>query len=170
MSKKKPPMADDNISLTMSEVMSPEKVNFSGHVHGGHIMLLMDRVAGACSSRYSGKYTVTLSANHVIFKEPVFVGELVFFHASINYVGNTSMEVGIKVVAENLKERIRRHTNTCYFTMVALDSHGSPVKVKPLILKTEEQKRRHEEAIFRKEQNKEYSIQHNEFKKKSKDK
>ena len=80
------------------------------------------------------------------------------------------MEVGIKVVAENLKERIRRHTNTCYFTMVALDSHGSPVKVKPLILTTEEQKRRHEEAIFRKEQNKEYSIQHNEFKKKYKDK
>jgi acyl-CoA hydrolase len=165
-------LEDDGVfegySLTMAEVMSPDKVNFSGHVHGGHIMLLMDRVAGACSSRYSGRYTVTLSADHILFKEPVFVGELVIFHASINFVGNSSMEVGIKVVAENLRKQTKRHTNTCYFTMVALDDDGKPVKVRPLDLKTEEQKRRHAEALFRKEQNKEYSARHKEFKSKSK--
>jgi len=159
---------EGNRSLTMAEVMSPDKVNFSGHVHGGHIMLLMDRVSAACASRYSGRYTVTLSADYVLFKEPVFVGELVIFKASINYVGNSSMEVGIKVVAENLRKQTKRHTNTCYFTMVALDDDGKPVKVRPLDLKTEEQKRRHAEALFRKEQNKEYNAKHKEFKSKSK--
>ena len=159
---------DDNRSLIMSEVMSPDKVNFSGHVHGGHIMLLMDRVSAACSSRYSGRYTVTLSADHILFKEPVFVGELVIFHASINYVGSSSMEVGIKVVAEDLRKQTKRHTNTSYFTMVALDDNGKPVKVKPLDLITQEHKRRHCEAVFRKEQSKEYAAKHNDFKSKSK--
>lgn len=161
---------DDNITLTMAEVMSPDKVNFSGHVHGGHIMLLMDRVAAACSSRYSGKYTVTLSADHILFKEPVFVGELVIFHASINYVGTSSMEVGIKVVAENLRKKTKRHTNTSYFTMIALDKDGKPTKVEPLTLDTMDQQRRHQEALFRREQSKEYASKHNEFKKKCRSK
>ncbi len=154
----------DTKSLVMAEVMSPDKVNFSGHVHGGHIMLLMDRVAAACSSRYSGNYTVTLSADHILFKEPVFVGELVSFYASVNCVGNSSMEVGIKVVAEDLIKQSIRHTNTCYFTMVALDDAGKPVKVKPLELKNDGDKRRHAEALFRKQQRKEYQTRHSEFK------
>ena len=161
---------EDNRTLVMAEVMSPDKVNFSGHVHGGHIMLLMDRVAAACSSRYSGKYTVTLSADHILFKEPVFVGELVIFHASINYVGTSSMEVGIRVVAENLRKQTKRHTNTSYFTMIALDKESKPTKVKPLSLNTEDQKRRQQEALFRREQIKEHASKHNEFKEKFKKK
>ena len=161
---------EDNRTLVMAEVMSPDKVNFSGHVHGGHIMLLMDRVAAACSSRYSGKYTVTLSADHILFKEPVFVGELVIFYASINYVGRSSMEVGIRVVAENLRKQTKRHTNTSYFTMIAIDKESKPTKVKPLSLNTEDQKRRHQEALFRREQIKEHASKHNEFKEKCKKK
>ena len=131
-------------------------------------MLLMDRVAAACASRYSGMYAVTLSADHILFKEPIFVGELVLFYANINYVGNSSMEVGIKVVAENLRKQTQRHTNTCYFTMVALDDNNKPNKVKPLDIKTENEKRRHKEALFRKELRKTYQQQHKDFKGKMK--
>jgi acyl-CoA hydrolase len=160
--------SEDTRSLIMSEVMSPDKVNFSGHVHGGHIMLLMDRVAAACASRYSGMYTVTLSADHVLFKEPIFVGELVMFYANVNYVGTSSMEIGIKVIAENLRQQTQRHTNTCYFTMVALDENSKPSKVKPLEIIDENDQRRHDEALFRKEQKKEYQQRHAEFKVKKK--
>ena len=149
-------------------LIEPDKVNFSGHVHGGHIMLLMDRVAAACASRYSGMYAVTLSADHVLFKEPIFVGELVIFYASVNYVGTSSMEIGIKVMAENLRKQTKRHTNTCYFTMVALDDNGKPSKVKPLEIKDESDQRRYDEALFRKEQRKSYQQRHTEFKSKKK--
>lgn len=142
---------DDHRSLIMSEIMTPDMENFYGHVHGGHLLGLLDRVAYACASRYAGKPTVTLSVDQVFFKEPIYVGELVIFYASVNYVGTSSIEVGIRVVAENLLTRTARHTNTCYFTMVAIDEHGRPTKVPPLAIKTETQKRRYEEAVIRKE-------------------
>ena len=144
--------SDENDSVVMAEIMTPDMANFHGNVHGGHILKLLDRVAYACASRYSGKYIVTLSVDQVIFKEPIHVGELVSFYASVNYVGNTSMEIGIRVIAENLITQQKRHTNTCYFTMVALDKEGKPVKVQPLQLKTDEQKRRYEDALIRREQ------------------
>lgn len=137
-------------SLIMSEIMTPDMENFYGNVHGGHILKLLDRVAYACAARYSGKIIVTLSVDQVIFKEPIHVGELVIFYANVNYVGTTSLEIGIRVVAENLLTQVRRHTNTCYFTMVALDENGKPTKVKPLELLTETQKRRYDEAVQRK--------------------
>jgi acyl-CoA hydrolase len=146
--------SDDNESIVMAEIMTPDMANFHGNVHGGHILKLLDCVAYACAARYSGKYIVTLSVDQVIFKEPIHVGELVSFYARVNYVGNTSMEIGIRVVAENLLTQQKRHTNTCYFTMVALDEKGKPTKVKPLEPKTETEKRRYEEALFRKEQRK----------------
>lgn len=142
---------ENNRSLIMSEIMTPEMANFHGNVHGGHILKLLDRVAYACASRYSGKYIVTLSVDQVIFKEPIHVGELVTFYAYVNYVGKTSLEVGIRVVAENLITQKQRHTNTCYFTMVALDAKGKPTLVKPLTHHTETEKRRHQEALLRKE-------------------
>ncbi len=142
---------EDLRSIVMAEIMTPEMANFHGNVHGGHILKLLDHVAYACAARYSGKYIVTLSVDQVIFKQPIHVGDLVTFHASVNYVGNSSMEIGIRVVAEDLITRSHRHTNTCYFTMVALDEKGKPTKVKPLELKTETQKRRYEEALKRKE-------------------
>jgi len=145
---------EDDQSIVMAEIMQPGMANFHGNVHGGHILKLLDSVAYACASRYSGKYIVTLSVDQVIFKEPIHVGELVSFYASVNYVGNTSMEIGIRVIAENLISRKKRHTNTSYFTMVALDEKGKPTKVQPLELKTDIQKQRYQDALLRKEKRK----------------
>lgn len=142
---------DDRRSLSMSEVMTPEKANFAGNIHGGNLLQLLDKVAYACAARYSGHYVVTLSVDQVLFKQPIHVGELVTCLANINYVGRTSMEVGIKVTAENLETGDIRHTNSCYFTMVALDKKNKPVGVKPLVLRDDIDRRRNEEAIMRKE-------------------
>lgn len=142
---------EDRRIIVMSEIMTPEVVNFHGNVHGGDLLKLLDRVAYTCASRYSGKMVVTLSVDQVFFKEPIHVGELITCHASINYVGQSSMEVGIRVIAENLFTQVKRHTNTCYFTMVAVDEEGKPTKVPPLTLDNETHIRRFEEAKQRKE-------------------
>ena len=118
--------------LTMSVLMTPDLANFTGNVHGGDLLKMLDQVAYACASRYSGSYVVTLSVDQVIFREPIHVGELVTFLASVNYVGKTSMEVGIRVQAENIQNRTIRHTNICYFTMVAVDQYGKPTGCHPL--------------------------------------
>ena len=140
---------NDPRSMIMSEIMTPDKVNFHGNVHGGYILALLDRVSYACASRYSAKTIVTLSVDQVFFKEPIFVGDLVIFYARVNYVGNTSLEVGIRVVAENLMTRTVRHTNTCYFTMVAVGDDNKPTKVPPLTVETDDEKRRYNEALAR---------------------
>jgi acyl-CoA hydrolase len=137
-------------SLVMSEIMTPDMVNFHGNVHGGDLLKLLDRVAYVCASRYSGKPTVTLSVDQVVFKEPIHVGELVTFYASVNYVGNSSMEIGIRVVAENFLTNQSRHTNTCYFTMVAIDEKGKPSKISPLKINNEVQQQRFDQALLRK--------------------
>ena len=157
---------DDNRSIIMAEMMTPDMSNFSGHVHGGHLMLLLDKVSYACAARYSGHYVVTLSVDQIVFKEPIFVGELVVFYASVNYVGTTSMEIGIKVIAENLKTHTKRHTNTCYFTMVALDENNKPAKVPPLNLRNDTERYRFEEAKFRRELRLTYKKNHEHHKEK----
>ena len=136
--------------LSMTVLMSPDMANFSGNVHGGAILKLLDQVAYSCASRYSGCYTVTLSVDQVMFLQPIHVGELVTFLASVNYTGSSSMEVGIKVVAENIQQRSVRHTNSCYFTMVAFDN-GQAMPVPPLTLDTESHKKRFREAEIRKQ-------------------
>jgi acyl-CoA hydrolase len=141
---------DPSREVIMSEVMTPDTANFIGHVHGGHIMLLLDKVAYVCATRYSGAATVTLSVDQILFKKPIYVGELVTFYASVNYVGTTSMEIGIRVVAEDLKSGERRETNTCYFTMVAIDELGKPTPVKPLVMRNDIDRYRFEEAKLRK--------------------
>ena len=103
----------------MTVLMSPDMANFSGNVHGGAILKLLDQVAYSCASRYSGCYTVTLSVDQVMFLQPIHVGELVTFLASVNYTGSSSMEIGIKVVAEDIRSQVVRHVNSCFFTMVA---------------------------------------------------
>ena len=135
--------------LHMSVLMTPDMANFSGNVHGGDILKLLDQVAYSCASRYAGCYVVTLSVDQVLFKEPIRVGELVTFLASVNYVGRTSMEVDIKVVAEDIQNRSVRHTNSCYFTMVAMRD-GKPQAVPQLTIENETQRQRFEEAILRK--------------------
>ncbi|WXL25790.1 acyl-CoA thioesterase [Ectopseudomonas mendocina] len=135
--------------LSMSVLMTPDMANFSGKVHGGTLLKYLDEVAYACASRYAGRYVVTLSVDQVIFREPVHVGELVTFLASVNYTGRTSMEIGIKVVTENIRERSVRHSNSCFFTMVALDDEGKPTPVPQLVPDTPDGIRRQNQAIQR---------------------
>ncbi|TMV60174.1 acyl-CoA thioesterase [Thioclava sp. BHET1] len=141
----------------MTVLMTPELANFSGKVHGGALLNWLDRVAFSCASRYSGQYCVTLSVDQVTFKEPINVGELVTFKAAINYVGRTSMEVGIRVEAEDIPGRTRRHTNSCYFTMVAVDAEGKPVPVPEMVPQTEAQKHRWQAADMRRDLRREFA-------------
>ena len=136
--------------LIMSELMMPDTANFSGNVHGGDLLRLLDQVAYSCASRYSGYYCVTLSCDRVLFKEPIHIGELVTFYASVNYTGRTSMEIGIRVEAQNIRTGIIRHTNSCYFTMVAMEN-GKTVEIPQLEVKTALQRCRWEKAKKRKE-------------------
>ncbi len=118
-----------NHQLAMTVLMTPDMANFSGNVHGGAILKLLDQVAYACANRYAGRYVITLSVDQVTFRKPIYVGELVTFFASVNYTGTTSLEVGIKVVTENIHTHLARHANRCYFTMVAVDEAGKPTTV-----------------------------------------
>jgi acyl-CoA hydrolase len=118
--------------LSMTVLMTPDMANFSGNVHGGTLLKYLDEVAYACAARYAGCYVVTLSVDQVIFRQPIHVGELVTFLASVNYTGRTSMEIGIKVITENIREKSVRHTNSCFFNMVAVDDQGQPTPVTPL--------------------------------------
>ncbi len=129
--------SQDRKSLYMTVLMTPDMANFSGNVHGGTLLKLLDQVAYSCASRYAGTYVVTLSVDRVLFRDSIEVGELVSFSASVNYTGRTSLEVGIRVDTENIRDGSRRHTNSCYFTMVAVDAAGTPVPVNPLVPVTE---------------------------------
>ncbi|MBU1836672.1 acyl-CoA thioesterase [Loktanella salsilacus] len=142
----------DRRELEMTVLMTPDMANFSGKVHGGALLNLLDRVAFSCASRYSGEYAVTLSVDRVVFKEPIAVGELVTFRASVNYAGRTSMEIGIRVEAENIRDGTRRHTNSCYFTMVAVDAAGKPFAIPKLAVDTPVRQRRVDAAIRRRQQ------------------
>ena len=139
-----------NHELYMSILMTPDMANFIGNVHGGDLLKMLDQVAYACASRYSGNYVVTLSVDQVMFREPIYVGELVTFAASVNYVGTTSMEIGIRVEAEDVRARKVRHTNSCYFTMVAIDDNGKPTAAPPLDIKSNLQQCRADAAKERK--------------------
>jgi len=142
--------------LAMTVLMTPDMANFTGNVHGGTILKLLDQVAYACASRYCGRYVVTLSVDQVTFRQPIHVGELVTFLASVNYTGNTSMEVGVKVVAENIQTHTLRHANSCFFTMVAMDGERKPAQVPPLAPLTDDQKRRHHAAVARRQLRQEF--------------
>ncbi len=144
-------MHQDNTTLSMTVLMTPDKANFSGNVHGGTLLKYMDEVAYACASRYAANYVVTLSVDQVMFRQPVHVGELVTFLASVNYTGRTSMEIGIKVITEDIHKQLLRHTNSCFFTMVAVDEQGKSVPVPQLEPKTDEEKRRFANAHQRRE-------------------
>jgi uncharacterized protein (TIGR00369 family) len=139
----------DSRQLEMTVLMTPDMANFSGKVHGGALLNLLDRVAFSCASRFSGRYAVTLSVDQVTFKEPIQVGELVTFRASVNHVGRTSMEIGIRVEAEDIRKGTRRHTNSCYFTMVSVDDNGRPARAPELKLESEMAQRRYRAAELR---------------------
>ncbi|MDI6046400.1 acyl-CoA thioesterase [Flavobacterium yafengii] len=121
-------------NIRISELMLPSHTNFSGKIHGGYILSLLDQIAFACASKFSGNYCVTASVDTVNFLKPIEVGELVTMKASVNYVGNSSMIIGIRVEAENIQTGKIKHCNSSYFTMVAKDKEGKSMLVPGLIL------------------------------------
>lgn len=147
---------------TITELMIPSYANFGGKIHGGILLSLMDKVAYVCAAKHAGNYCVTVTVDDVNFLQAVEVGELVSLMASVNYVGRTSLMVGIKVIAENVKTGQVKHTNTSYFTMVAKDEAGKPTPVPGLLLESREDARRFLEAITRREiklQSEQYFLQ-----------
>ncbi|MDX5476817.1 MAG: acyl-CoA thioesterase [Cyclobacteriaceae bacterium] len=148
----------------ITELMIPSYANFGGKIHGGILLSLMDKVAFTTASKHSGAYCVTVSVDTVDFLQPVEVGELVSMKASVNYVGNSSMVIGIKVISENVKTGVVKHTNTCYFTMVAKGEDDKPTRVPALILESKTDVRRFVEAIFRKKLKKDHDASMKEMK------
>lgn len=128
--------------VIFSELMLPSHSNFSGKIHGGYILSLMDQIAFASASKFSGFYCVTASVDTVNFLNPIEIGELVTLKASVNYVGRSSMIVGIRVDSENIQTGKIKHCNSSYFTMVAKDEDGKSTSVPGLILSTYEEVRR----------------------------
>lgn len=120
--------------ISISQLMLPSHSNFSGKIHGGFVLSLLDQIAFACASKFSGNYCVTASVDTVNFLNPIEVGELVTMKASVNYVGSSSMIIGIKVEAENIRTSQIKHCNSSYFTMVAKDVDGNKAAVPGLIL------------------------------------
>lgn len=138
--------------IEMTQLMLPSHSNFSGKIHGGYILNLMDQIAFACASKHSGHYCVTASVNKVDFLNSIDVGELVTLKASVNYTGNTSMVVGLRVESENIQNGYVKHCNSSYFTMVAKGADGANMPVPGLILDTVESVRRFARSIRRQQQ------------------
>lgn len=135
--------------ISISELMLPSHANFGGKIHGGHILNLLDQIAFACASKHSGAYCVTASVDTVDFLNPIEVGELVTMKASINYVGRTSMVVGVRVEAENIQTGNVKHCNSSYFTMVAKDENGNSKLVPGIIVDDAIEIRRFLKAVKR---------------------
>lgn len=144
--------------MVLAHLMQPADANFMGNIHGGVVMKLIDEAAGACAHRYSRTKVVTAAIDRIDFHFPVKVGDLVHLRANVNYTGRTSMEVGVRVEAENLESGVVLHTNSAYLVFVALGDDDRPIPVPPLTPKTDEQRawyaaaerRRHERLAERK--------------------
>ena len=133
------------------QLMMPQHANILGHVFGGVVLSMMDTTAAVSAIRHARLACVTVSVDRVDFREPIHVGDLVIMKSSVNYVGRTSMEIGVRVETENLLTGLRRHTNSCYLTFVAVDRNGKPVPVPPLKPETPEEIRRYNAAKLRRE-------------------
>ena len=132
-----------------SQVMMPEHANNLGHVFGGVVLAMMDTTAAVAAIRHTRSSCVTASIDRVDFREPIHLGDLVIMKASVNHVGRTSMEIGVRVEAEDLQSGNRRHTNSCYLTFVAVDRNGRPIEVPELKPETPDEIRRHQAAVER---------------------
>lgn len=137
--------------VSMTQLMAPQDTNLMGNVFGGVILAGVDRIAYVCAARHAGRPCVTASFDQVDFRSPIQIGEVVTLEASVNTVGRTSMEIGVRVSAESVTVGERRHTNSCYVTMVALDPDGKPCPVPRLEITSEEEYRRHRDAEERRE-------------------
>ena len=138
-------------TTTITELMIPSYANFGGKIHGGILLSLMDKAAYACASKHSSGYCVTVSVDTVDFLQPIEVGELVALIASVHYVGNSSMVIGIKVISKNVHTSTVRHTNTSYFTMISKDENDQLKKVPGLLLETKEEVKNFLDAMKRRE-------------------
>jgi len=154
----------EDSQITLTELMLPSHSNFSGKIHGGYILSLMDQIAFACASKHSGNYCVTASVNKVDFLNPIEVGELVTLKASINYTGNTSMVVGVRVESENIQSGICTHCNSSYFTMIAKDKDGKNSKTPGIVIDTVQKARRFLRSI---ETRKSYLQRENKYEEKT---
>lgn len=135
--------------IEISQLMLPSHSNFNGKIHGGYILSLLDQIAFACASKHSENYCVTASVDRVDFLNPVEVGELLIMKASINFVGNTSMVVGIRVESENIQTGEKKHCNSSYFTMVAKNKDGQSVQVPGLKIENQDEIRRFLKSVKR---------------------
>ncbi len=138
----------DSVAV-LSELMMPHQVNNAGNIFGGELLAMVDRVAAVCAMRHSGRPCLTVAIDRVDFKEPIYAGELVTCAARVNFVGRTSMEIGVQVEAENLLTGTKRRTNTCLVTFVAVDDGRRPAPVPPLDLSDPADERRANEGRFR---------------------
>ena len=138
-------------SVVTAQMMIPQDANPAGNVHGGVVVKIIDEAAGVVAARHSRSNVVTASIDRMDFHLPIFVGDLLFFKACLNYVGKTSMEIGVRVEAENLMTGAVSHAASAYLTYVAIDKKGHPVEVPPLILESDEERRRHREGKARRE-------------------
>jgi len=135
--------------MSTARLMMPTDANVLGNVFGGSIMKYMDEVAAIVAWRHAGKNVVTASIERMNFFAPVYVGNLLILKASVNYVGTTSMEIGVRIEAQDPTSRRGTHTGSCYLTYVALDEKGKPTPIPPLIVTTPTEKRRFKEAFAR---------------------
>jgi acyl-CoA hydrolase len=133
----------------MVEVALPQDANHLGNVLGGRVMHLVDMAAAITALRHSHKVVVTASVDHMDFRNPIRIGELIILKASVNRVFQTSMEIGVKVFSENPLTGERKHTTSAYSTFVALDETHQPTSAPPLICETDEDRRRYREALVR---------------------
>jgi len=131
---------------TMTELMMPNMANNLGNVFGGVILSLIDRAAVVAAVRHAQSACVTVSIDRVEFREPIHLGELVMAKANVDYVGRTSLDIGVRVEAENLVTGERRHTNSCYLTFVAIDNEGHPIPVPKVMPESEQEKEWYEHA------------------------
>ena len=145
------PKQPSDSEAVVSEMMMPNQVNNLGHVFGGELLSMVDRAAAVAAMRHAAKPVVTVSIDRVDFREPIYTGELVTCTARVNFVGRTSMEVGVRVEAENLLTGRKRHTNTCFLTFVAIDHDHRPCRVPPLDLTDPADERRFREGKRRRE-------------------
>ena len=136
-------------SVTLSIIMQPQDANMAGNVHGGVIMKHIDDAAGMVALRHAGRNVVTASIDRLDFHNPAFIGNLLTFQACLNMVGKTSMEIGVRVEAENPVSGKTSHVASAYLTFVALGDDQRPTPVPPLTLETEVENRRNREAINR---------------------
>ena len=132
--------------VTLSQLMHPEHANLLGNIHGGWIMKLVDEAGALACMRHAQRKVVTVAIDSMVFRQPIRIGDLIIINAEVSYVGRTSMEAEVQVLAENPITGERTHTNNAYLVYVALDDNGRPTTVRGLVAESEEEKLRMEKA------------------------